>query len=618
MHFERYNLTWQDGTDDASIERYMLQNGGQWQHKGRTVGEGLIHHFQSYWKALWPSDSQNRWTDLILHEVLNGQFTTVAGGASSWKSGTVARIALMDWSLFPECTTVLVSSTTMTELKNRIFGEMIKMWKDAKEQYDWFPGYSVDSKTVITNENVEEELARDIRNSIVGVACKTASGKFQGMSSFVGKKNRRVWCVSDEVQFMERSFLDAQNNLISNGPNLVPGIIRDPQSIEYGKPIRGYKAVFIGNPNPTRPDNPLHLLSEPKNGWASIPDDGKTKVWDCRKLQDHPVQCRCINLDANDSPNNDFPGDTPKWVHLVGKHTLAKYTEGSESYYSQGRGIFKFGLAAFKIITKEVCDQFHAFDPVVWSNKPTTKIGMLDAAYGGVGGDRCPLGYLEFGECIDGKERILFHPFWPVPVTVRADITPEDQIAIYTKDKMEANGIPPENFFFDGRGSLAMALARVWSPRVNSVEFGGRPTDRVVDGEFVQDGSGQGKRPKLAFEHYSKFVSELWWSWRYAIEADQIRGLTLETVLDASPREWRKVAGDKKEIETKKDMKKRTGISPDLADCAVTGLEGARRRGFNISKLANQGAVESNRDWWFEMQRKQQNMRRGHVLNHAA
>jgi len=617
MHFEKYGLGWEDGTSDALIERHMLQNGGQWERNGRIVGEGLIYHFNEYWKHLWPEDSQTRWTDLILHELLQNQFTSCAGPGNSWKSGSIARIALMDWSLFPECTTVMISSTTMGDLKNRIFGDVVKMWRAAKERYYWFPGHSVDSRCVITNEDIEEELARDIRNSIVGVACKTSTGRFQGMGSFVGRKNRRVWCIGDEFQFMERAILDAQNNLISNGPNLIPGIIRDKSSLEFGKPLRGYKCVFIGNPNPSRPDNPLHLVSEPKNGWGSIPDDKKTKVWDCRKLQDHPVQCRCINLDGADSPNNDFPGDTPRWIHLAGKHTISKYTEGSEAYYSQGRGIFKFGLAKFKIITKEVCDQFHAFDPVVWSNQPTTKIGMMDAAYGGVGGDRCPVRCLEFGECIDGKTRAFFHPTYLVTVIARNDMIPEDQIALAVKDKMEALDVPPENFFFDGRGSLAMSLARLWSPRVNSVEFGGRPSDRAVDGEWVIDGSGS-KRPKLAFEHYSKFVTELWWSFLMAIQSDQIRGLDLETVLDGAPREWRTVAGDKIEAETKKEMKKRTGCSPDLFDCVVVGLEGARRRGFNISKLANQEAVESNRDWWFEMQRKQQNARRGHVLNHAA
>jgi len=613
MSIRRYGLSWAEGTDDAAIERGMIRSGGRWTDEKGEWGEGLEQHFKNYWSALWPDDAQTRWTDLILKEVLGTQYISLVAGASAWKSGTIARIALMDWSCFPECTTVMFSSTTMTDLRNRIFGEVSKLWKTASERYAWFPGHYIDSKCVITFEDVAESLSRDIRNSMVGVPCKSSTGKFMGLGSFAGRKNRRVWCIGDEMQFCERSILDAQNNLISNGPNLLPGIIRDKDSPEFGKPVRGYKAIFIGNTNPTRPDNPLHLVSEPEGGWGSIKEDGKTKVWDCRKLQDYPIKCRCINLDSLDSPNADYPIDKPRWIHLAGPHMMAKYTEGSESYYSQGRGIFKFGLAAFKIITKEICDQFHAFDPLLWSQHGTTKIGMLDAAYGSVGGDRCALGWLEFGECVDLKTRILLHPYWNVPIIARNDMTPEEQIAMYTKDKMEEAGVPPENFFFDGRGSLAMAIARVWSARVNSIEFGGRPTERIVEGEFVDLPDGT-RRPKKAVEHYSKFVSELWWSWRYVIEADQMRGLTLEIVLDASPREWQKVGGGKIEIETKVKMKKRTGVSPDWADMLVTGIEGARRRGFVIAKLANPKTEEANWDWWQRKAAEARSARRGHTL----
>ena len=584
---ERYNLRWDRDTywDDALIERYMLQQGGQWSQNGTTFGRGLEFHFKEYWKLLWPEDSQTWWTDLILKEVLQNQFTSIVGGASSWKTATTARLALMDWSLFPECTTVVMSSTTMDGLRSRIYGETTKMWRLAKELHEWFPGYPIDYKCVIANENIDEESARDIRNGIIGVPCQSSTGRFIGMSKYGGRKNIRVWCIADEFQFMQRAILDAQDNLISNGPNLLPGLNRNPTAPEFNRPKRGYKCVFIANPNPTQPDNPSDIVSEPEAGWASLDDDHTTKTWLCKKLHDHPVQCRCINLNGLDSPNSPYPIDKPKWVQLSGPHMIAKYTEGSESYYSQGVGEFKFGLAAFKIITRALCEQCHAFDSVTWENTDQTKIGMCDAAYGF--GDRCALGWLEFGKCVDGKIRLLFKPYWLVPVRVDPHLLPEDQIAMFVKDKMEGVGVLPENFFFDGRGSLATSFSKIWSPRVNAIEFGGRPTDRPVGPDLMTVDENKIRRPKKASEHYSKFVSELWWSWRYVLESDQVRGLPLEVVRDAAPREWKKVAGDKIEIESKRDMKKRTGVSPDLADMCVTGIEGARRRGFEISKLSD-------------------------------
>lgn len=619
MSREKYGIVFDDSMDDAQAEQYMIQQGGQWIGKdGKKRGLGLVQHFKNYWSLLWPEDSQTWWTDLILDEILKNQFTSLVGPASGWKSGTVSRIALMDWSCFPDCTTVMMSSTDMEGLRARIYGETTKMWAMAHERYDWFPGHPIDHKCVITYRDIEEEAARDLRDSIVGVPCKTSTGRFLGMGKFSGRKNRRVWSIGDELQFMELALLDAQDNLVSNGPNLVPGIVRDANSKEFGKPLRGYKCVFIGNPNPSRPDNPLTVVSEPEGGYGSITEDGKTKVWNCKKLTNHPVKCRCISLDSLDSPNNQYPVEQPRWPHLAGAHKLALYTEGSESYWSQGRGAFKFGLAAFKIITKEICEQFHAFDPLIWKGGvATTKIGMCDASYS-EGGDRCPVGWLEFGECVDGKTRILFHPYWLCPITVRKDMTPEDQVALFTKDKMESVGVPPENFFFDGRGSLAMSFASKWSPRVTAVEFGGSCTDRVAGPDIytIDKETGQ-RRLKLAKEHYSKFVTEIWWSWRYAVDADQVRGLTLDVVLDAQPREWKKVAGDKIEAEPKKDMKKRTGVSPDLADWAAIGIEGARRRGFVISKLSNDEQDVRNLDWLTDLQDKQREFRKRGQLTYS-
>lgn len=619
MSRHKYGLEWEDAVSDAEVERWCIQQGGSGEIDGVKWGMGLVHHFKAYWSELWVEDSQTWWTDLILKTVLENQFVSIVGPASSWKTGTVSRLALMDWSCFPDCTTILQSSTTMNELKQRIYAETTKMWHTARIRHPWFPGHPIDSKCVITYSDIDAELARDLRDSIVGVPCKASTGKFVGMGAYSGRKNRRVWCIADEFQFMELAILSAQDNLISNGPNLVPGTITDKTDPECGRAIRGYKCVFISNTNPSRPGNPADVVSEPEGGFGSIPENGKTKVWKCKKLVNHPVQCVCINLDAKDSPNTPYPIDKPKWPHLAGPNKLVNYTEGSESYWSQGRGVFKFGLAAFKIITPEICEQFSAFQDCIWEGTPRIKIGMLDAAYGGTGGDRCPVGWLEFGRCVDGKIRIKFNAYWLVNIIINPEVSPEYQIAMFVKAKMEENGVPPENFFFDGRGSLAMALAAVWSPRVNAVEFGGTATDRPVGGDIytVDKDTGQ-RRLKTCREHYSKFVSELWFSWLYATQADQIRGMMREIVADAHPREWYKVAGDRMEIETKEIMKKRTGCSPDLADMAAIGIEGARRRGFVIGTLANKKVVQQDRRWLDDLIAKSKKLREKGQLKQVA
>jgi hypothetical protein len=399
-----------------------------------------------------------------------------------------------------------------------------------------------------------------------------------------------VWCIGDEFQFMERGILDAQENLISNGPNLVPGVYPDdyPDPSERRMPKRGYKAVFIGNSNNTRPENALHMVMAPSGGWGTFNFDGKTKVYSAPRVPGTCVECRCVILDGLDSPNNDYPGDTPRFPHLISKSRISKYAPESEGYYSQGRGIVKLGLAGLKIITVELCDQFNAFDKDCIWDEETTKIGANDAAYGGVGGDRCITMGAEFGKCLDGKQRMKLIHGTEVPVKMNPKKIPEDQIAEFCRDYWLKLGIPPENCFFDGRGRLALSFAQKWSPFVNVVDFGGRPSERPAGPDlFIEDRQTGRRRRKLAHEHFSKFVSELWWSTAYAVQGDQIRGLTRQIVEDGQPREWYKVKGDKIEIETKAEMKKRTGCSPDWFDCFVVLLEGARQRGFKIDSVAS-------------------------------
>jgi hypothetical protein len=131
--------------------------------------------------------------------------------------------------------------------------------------------------------------------------------------------------------------------------------------------------------------------------------------------------------------------------------------------------------------------------------------------------------------------------------------TPEEQIAEFVKKHCEGRGIAPENVFYDatGRGSLGTAFGRIWSTSVNPVEFGGKPTDRPVANDLLVLEKNGTRRLKRCDEHYSKFVTELWFSVRYTIEAGQFRGLTEDVIQEGCGREWKLVAGAKTEIESK-------------------------------------------------------------------
>jgi hypothetical protein len=394
-----------------------------------------------------------------------------------------------------------------------------------------------------------------------------------------GIKQKNVILVADEAQFMGPSFLSAFANLNKN---------------------EVFKAIVLGNPVDLL--DPLGKAAEPKDGWSSYMDPQKTVTWDTRFMNG-----RCVNLIGTDSPNFDFPENQPaRYKYLISREkiaaTLSFWPQDSIEYYSQCVGTMRVGVMARRVLSRDLCRQFNASDKLLWDG-PVTKIGGLDAAYGG---DRAMCGHVEFGRCTDGKVRLLVSDpvIVPVVVTNKDPMDAEMQIARYVKKYCEDMGVSPENFFHDstGRGSLGTALAREWSSLCVPVEFGGSPSKRPVTADtFIKDPQTGVKRLKLADEHYRKFVTELWFAVRYTVEADQMRGMPEEIIDEFCMREWRRVAGDRIELEAKAEMKERTGRSPDLADWLSICLEGSRRHGFIISRLGRDQRPSDSTQWLTDM-----------------
>lgn len=590
-----YGATWPGEASSLAIEIQCIRYGGRWTSKGKACGEGLPFHYERIRKLLWPQLDSHRWEVLCRDEILKNKITVLMGPGSSGKTHSAAWVYLVDYYCFPDETCLLVSSTDIRGLELRVWGE-IKMLHEQAVNGEYgmeIPGYLTDSKHAISTDALEEDSVRDLRKGIIGIPC-VQNGKFIGLGKYSGIKQKRVRLIADEAQFMGASFLSAFANLDKN---------------------EDFRAVVLGNPNDIL--DPLGKAAEPLDGWENHLEPEKTDVWDTRFMNG-----RCVNLVGTDSPNFDYPeGQKTRFPYLISRekiaNTLSFFPKDSIEYFSQCLGVMKIGTISKRVISRSLCKQFNAFDEVIWRGTPLTKIAALDAAYGG---DRCVLGDIEFGLNVEGKIILNINKPQIVPIRVNDSEVPEDQIARAVKRFCESRGIPPENFFHDatGRGSLGTALARIWSAMTNPVEFGGKPTERPVSLDlFIDDPETKIRRWKRCSEHYVKFVTELWFAVRYAIEAGQVRGLPEDVMEEGCMREYERVKGDKIELETKEDMKERVGRSPDLFDWLSIAVEGARRRGFNVSKLANETSETNNSKWFWDRQRKLQEMRLTHALDHS-
>lgn len=596
--FRKYGALWASSTHPLEIEMECIRRGGKWSTKsGVQCGMGKAFHFEEMRKILWPDlDGEaegQRWHTLCRDEITRNKVTVLMGPGSSGKTHSAGWIGLCKYFCDPENTCVLVSSTDIRGLKLRVFGEICMLWQRAVEKFDWLPGHMLDSKLAITTDSLEDgdlddRLVRDMRKGIIGIPT-VQNGKQVGLGKWIGLKQKNVFLIADEAQFMGPSFLSAFANLNKN---------------------ENFEAVVLGNPNDFL--DPLGKAAEPLDGWDSHMEPEKTSVWKTRFMNG-----TCVNLIGTDSPNFDFPGPKPRFRYLISQktidETLSFFPKDSFEYYSQCVGAMKIGSLARRVLTRRMCEEGSALDTDVnWEGSARTRVYFVDSAYGG---DRCVGGWGEFGKIVGGQTVLLLHPPTIIPISVKSEKEPEHQIAEHMKTDCEALDIVPENVGHDatGRGSLGTFIARVWSAATNPIESGGAPSDRPVSLDMyvleMPKGGGQPvRRLKRCSEHYVKRITEYWFSMRYAVQASQVRGMTTDTMEEFCQREWDRVKDDKIEVESKLDMKDRIGRSPDLADWAAGILEMARRKGFGIQKLSNEDEQKNSFEWLRDMARRNREM----------
>lgn len=574
----RYGTKFRAGMTDLEIEIQCIRNGGQWPSQwGGTAGLGLAAHYKNLDRMLWPNDVWDDWDDLINSELCKGGVVGIAGPSSSGKTHGIAKFALKLYRCFPNETTVLISSTTLESLERRVWGEIKKYWKLAREVDPAFPGVLTDSRQEITTDGKEIE-GRDRRNGVKGVACKKGN-QWVGLGDLIGTKNKRVALLSDEAPLMMPGFFDAMGNLRSNDWWLL-----------------------AASGNPKDPLDAFGKLMEPREGWDQLVQGEKTQTWRTRD----PLG-RAIRLDGLDCPNlKHGPGKEPCKGKLTWRYVSEveqTYGKGSWQWEMWVRARFLVNVMEKRLFVRKFCERFRAFSEPEWTEGKLTRLVACDAAFGAVGGDRCVVMDFQFGPTIDSgggasdltvgfgqngqlqiggssKQRLALLKTHIVPVDATKQLLPFYQIAHWCKDHCEELGVPPNHFFFDSsmRGEFVSAVMQVWSPQVVTIDFGGTCTDRPDPENPIQ----------TCYDAYVQFVTELNFALRAVIRSDQFRGMTLDIVREAEMRAWDQVAqGTSKriKIESKDKMKERVTWSPDLLDCCCTGVEGARRLGFEISRL---------------------------------
>lgn len=578
----RYGLLWPEEMDPLEVEFMFIRNKGYIEEAGVKFGNGPFYHYRAAMSLVWPDDDHHRWSDLMLARKTENEILVMMGPSDCNKTYSTSRYILIDYWASHTNTLWMVSTTEVRGAELRIWGKIKELFNRGKERYPWLAGIVLESKYCITTEEISRdgEMARLLTKGIIFIPCKSGE-RWVGLGAYAGikpTKNGRLGHAGDEVSVMHTSFLQAYSNW-------------------YGKP--NFQGILDGNPFDL--DDPLCIAAEPEDGWAQWQDTKKTQEWRS-KWYGAWVIC----FDGRDSPNFDLPlGQFP---YMIGpkKIEAVKKTEGEDSalFWSQCVGKPRPGAEARRVITRQICEEGKAFEKVIWEGTDITDAVGLDAAYGGVGGDRCVLFHIRFGRDVDGRNVIACKPPVLVPVSTRTFLKdPETQIAEFVANYLKSFNVPASHFGFDSRATLAMKIAAYVGNEANAIEFGGPATDRPVsNNEFIWDGDTKTRRLKKCVEHYFKFVTELWFSLRYLIVGSQVRELPQEVAEEGWKRMWNytKGAPPRIEVEPKDEMKKRTTRSPDLFDGLVIAVEMARRLGFAIEGLKDLGPSKNEDQDWLE------------------
>ena len=569
----KYGLEWDGGVSPLEIEFDMIRYGGFYSVGGQQYGVGLFQHYKNAQTIIWPDEDHHRWSDLILKTILEERLTVVQGSRDSSKTRTLSKWALIDYWVSPFDTLILMSSTDVRGLELRVWGDLKDLWDRALGRFDWLAGNPVDSKHGIFTDALDDDNnLRDQRRGIICIPVLDSEGnETKTLERFVGVKQKRRRLVADEVQFLNPRYLNVLSNLDKGD----------------------FKAVFTGNP---LGQQALDKVAEPECGWDNMPEPTRTAIW--RNKFDGVT----INLVGTDSPN--FDANRPKvYEYLIDQADVdrvkKRFGDSSIEFYSQIKGVRKAGMNMRLVLTPEMCRVNGAYDEAVWAGTEITNVLGVDAGYGG---DACETVFIQFGEGAQRQTIVKFHEPEIIPINLNSEMSPEDQIAMAVREKCEGLRVPPGNVAFEAgmRATLAVSFGRIFSGQAEAVNAGGAATDRPVSDDLLVDDDetsiGQ-KRPKRCNEHYSKFITEMWFSVRALVEAKMAREMPKSIVKEFSEREWVWARGTRYELESKEDFKKRWNYSPNKADACAIAIEKARRLGLVISRQSEPGKQVEPDDW---------------------
>jgi len=551
-------------------------------------GLGKATHYRNIVSTIWPTYSWHKWAELraqafckvnIEEDAQTGNrfvrsVTGLAGGTDSGKSYDMAALALVNWFVDPLNTMVIVVSTSKIDAKQRIWAALVKMYREA-HAVGVAAGRLIESMDIIKLSDEEgKAIDPNIGVSDASSIMLLAAGdeyKDDAQKRLQGKKNRRIVLIIDELQ-------DCSSSVINEA-------------------LWGFKGAqelhVVGAGNPSSIFDPHGKFCEPIKGWMSV--DEETPNW---KIKVAGIEGLALRFDSEkDNPNQQSfdKGKGLRYPFLPKPNDVAvakkELGELNPQYWRKFRGFWPPADADDCTVVSDILLARHgALDKPIWDGTPKDIAG-IDPSYT-EGGDRFVFTHMKWGKLISGKWAIALEKQYVLNRRAGSQEDFQYEMIQQIHDLSVKLGIPNQWMGVDASaGGIFWSigereLLRGW----HAVSFAGAASDLPVSAQYALRNEATGK-PQVGKELFHNMSSELCFVSRYFLECEQLKGVTPDLAWEMTQRKYvrrtRKII-----IESKTDMKKRIGKSPDLFDSFSVGLFVARKV---FGAMAGSEAIEEKK-----------------------
>lgn len=548
----RYGREWPAQMPDWAIELFCFLHQGK---ISKSTGVKLVpeprhkaEHFINAANCFWGhKKSSSRfiwhpWAEDMLYAACEHKYVGLAGSGSCGKSRFMAVWCILNWMAAPKHTLCLLTSTTIRESKQRVWGAVADYFQSG-------PASLGIGKIISTPTPAIHAIIDGVRKEDAGLQLVPGDAKKSAevTSKVRGIKQSRVILAADELSELSHALLEtAMSNLVNN----------DDFSL-------------IGAANPNSYLDPFGMFVEPLGGWKSI----------CAEDESWPMKRGgiCLHFDALKNPNfvakeNIWP--IQKWEKV--QEALNKPdAQTSPGFWRDYRAFWcPTGMDSSIYSEVEIINN-DGDKPAEWSGRRKIPIAGFDPNYSG--GDRAILYTGFYGDNPDGVEQIEFGEYFEINEDVtNKQVSASVQKARRILDILREKGIALNNLAIDataGGSIFCDVLANeAQSDRFLRVRFNEAATDRPVS---TLD-------PTPAKDLYRNRVTEIWCVGVEFLRAGQLRGIGTELMREMTERRYQttRASGSvtKMVVEPKVNMKARTQRSPDIADAAFVMLDLVRER----------------------------------------